>query len=220
MVSANARARCRVCSNPEAPQMQVAMLLQGVSIDTMHKRFPTISRDSFARCKKKHLGEIAVRMRAEELGRLESEKYRRALDELKDREGRSLLAHLVASRHRLNQLGAKADLKNDYREAAKIETRIVGVLEATGRLLGSFAADNARTIVNNNSLVISADYIKLRTNLVRCLAPYPAARAAVAAMLSELEASETTPAEPVKMITSAPIDEDIIDAVVIEPDKD
>ncbi len=191
--------------------MHVAMLLNGISIDACARRWPGISRDSFARCKKKHCGEIATRLRAEELASVESAKYKKALTELTDRESRSLIANVVATRHKLNALSVLADNKGDYRESAKIQSRILQVLETTGRILGSFAADNARVI--NQSLIVSPDYIRLRSGLMKALAPYPEARSAVARMLAELESVEPVEKAEPKLITAEPIEDAVVTVI-------
>jgi len=173
-----------------------------VGIDTLAGRYPDVSRDSFARHRKNHMSDIMARLRAEELEQAESAKYRKALDQLREREERSLLAHLVAARHKLQSLGEKADARGDYKVSGQIQSRILGVLEATGRVLGSFADSHARVV--NNSLTISPDYLRLRSGLMRALAPFPQARAAVAKMLAELESVEEQQ-EP-KLITAEPED--------------
>jgi hypothetical protein len=213
---ASDRARCKVCQHPERAAQEIA-LARGVSMDTLHGRYPDVSRDSFGRHRKNHMSDIMARLRAEELEQAESAKYRKALDQLREREERSLLAHLVATRHKLQSLGEKADAKNDYRTSGQIQSRILGVLEATGRVLGSFADSHAR-VVNNNTLVLDPSYLKLRSGLMRCLANFPQARAAVAQMLAELESVENQPAvkaEPL-LITATVIE----DAIVVANDED
>ena len=190
-------------------------MARGVGIDTIAQRYPGISRDAAARHRKNHMSDIMARLRVEELEQAESAKYRKALDQLREREERSLLAHLVAARHKLNLLGEKADAKNDYKVSAQIQSRIVGVLEATGRLLGSFADSHAR-VVNNNTLVLDPSYLKLRSGLTSVLRKHPAALQDVLTLLASIESTEPpVKAEPL-MITAEPVD---AEAVVVDDDE-
>lgn len=152
-----------------------------------------------------------ARLRAEELGQAESAKYRKALDQLREREERSLLAHLVATRHKLNLLGEKADARGDYKVSGQIQSRIVGVLEATGRLLGSFADSHAR-VVNHNTLVLDPSYLRLRSGLTSILRKHPAALKDVLTLLTSIESVEpAVKAEPLSIASAVP--EDVVDAV-------
>jgi hypothetical protein len=105
------------------------------------------------------------------------------LDRLRETEGQSLLAHLVALR---NRLFASLDIAEEAGDPG-MATRVVGQihrnLEITGELVGSLSTGTT----NVNVLVMPA-YVELRVVLVRALAPFPEARTAVAEVLHAMEA--------------------------------
>jgi hypothetical protein len=79
-----------------------------------------------------------------------------------------------------------AQRDGDWRASSVILSRLVNALEVEARLLGDLGPMSVST---TNVLIASPDYLKLRSGLVRCLAKFPAARSAVAALLVELESS-------------------------------
>jgi hypothetical protein len=103
---------------------------------------------------------------------------------LKETESQSLLANLVALRHRLF---ASLDVAEECGDGAMI-SRIAGQLhnnlEITGKLLGDLGIGNT-TI--NNVLILPA-YVEMRVVLFHALAPYPEAKLAVAQALHTIEA--------------------------------
>ena len=84
-------------------------------------------------------------------------------------------------------------------ENGGLATQIAGAihrnLELVGKYLGEFAQHQIRTTV---SVLVQPEYLQMRAALVRALQPYPDARAAVAAMLHQIEskAAERPPAPP------------------------
>lgn len=68
--------------------------------------------------------------------------------------------------------------------ATSVERAITSSLELTSKLLGMIIH---RHDVRSTSILISADYLKLRDRIVQALKPYPEAAKAVGRALAELE---------------------------------
>jgi hypothetical protein len=153
-------------------------LVARVSHRTIAARFG-ISSASVQRHGLKHLSPaqraaIAVARRPSEID----------LPALQRSESEALLLNLVAQRARLALAGEQAAERGNLDVVCRVEARVTANLELTGRLLDQFTVYHQ---VTNVSLLVSADYIKLRTRLVECLRAHPAAARDVARMLAELE---------------------------------
>ena len=91
--------------------------------------------------------------------------------------------NLVALRHRLFATLSVAEEAGDGGMIAKLASQLHHNLETTARLLGDIGVGS----VTINDVLLVPAYLTMRTELVRALQPYPDARAAVAAVLSQLE---------------------------------
>jgi hypothetical protein len=107
------------------------------------------------------------------------------LDKLHEQEGANLLANLVAQRGRLQVFGEVAADAGDTRAAVSAEAGITSNLALTAKLLGAIVQ---RMDVRHSSILISPDYLRLRSALVDALRPFPEAARAVGAALHRLEA--------------------------------
>jgi hypothetical protein len=112
------------------------------------------------------------------------------LEALERSESEGLLASLVAQRARLQMLSEMAFEEGELHAAVSVERGITQSLELTSKLLGMIVQ---RHDVRSTSILISADYLKLRQTIVTALKPFPAAAQAVSAALASLEteAAET-----------------------------
>jgi hypothetical protein len=106
------------------------------------------------------------------------------LDALRTSESEGLLAQLVTQRARLQGHAELAASLGDVRGAVSAESAITGNLALVGKLLGQLVQVHD---VRHTSILISADYIKLRQTLVAALRPFPEAARAVGAALHALE---------------------------------
>jgi len=97
--------------------------------------------------------------------------------------GDDLLAQVKDLQRRALGLLDKAEAAGDYRTALAGIGQARGCLELLAKLLGEL---DERPVVN---LTLSAEWISVRAVLLSALAPFPDARAAVAARLQALEAS-------------------------------
>jgi hypothetical protein len=105
------------------------------------------------------------------------------LDRLRETESQSLLANLVALRHRLFAGLDVAEEAGDGNMISRLAGQLHKNMELVGKLLGDLGVGSTTV---NNVLILPA-YIELRVGLVEALAPFPEARLAVAAVLRRLE---------------------------------
>jgi hypothetical protein len=106
------------------------------------------------------------------------------LSELRKSESEGLLSHLVGQRARLQRLSELALETGSIPNACSVEGRITANLELVARLLDQLTVHHT---VEHRSILVSADYLRLRAVLVEALRPHPAAMAAVSAALHRLE---------------------------------
>ena len=106
------------------------------------------------------------------------------LETLQRSESEGLLGSLVAQRARLQVLSEMCFEAGELHAAARTERAITGSLELTSKLLGMIIQ---RHDVRSTSILISADYLKLRHTIIGALKPYPEAARAVGAALATLE---------------------------------
>jgi hypothetical protein len=104
------------------------------------------------------------------------------LDKLRETESQSLLANLIAIRRRLFASLDTAEEFGDGNMISRVAGQLHRNLELTGKLIGDLGTGN--TITN---VLIQPQYVEMRVELVRALAPFPDARQAVAAVLHSLE---------------------------------
>jgi hypothetical protein len=96
------------------------------------------------------------------------------LEALQRAESEGLIGQLVGQRARLQQLAEMALEAGDVKSAIAVERAVVANLELVGRLVGQLVV---RHEVRN--VLISADYIAVRSAILAALAPYPEAKLAV-----------------------------------------
>lgn len=168
--------QCTVCRHRERAAIDLA-LARKVSVDAIAKRYK-LGRDALYRHAKNHL---PAQLRAKLLAGPSIEGL--DLDRLKETESQSLLANLVALRHRLFATLDTAEAAGDGNMLSRVAGQLHHNLELTGKLLGDLGVGS--TTINNVLLVPA--YVEMRVALVRALQPYPEARQAVAQVLRRLE---------------------------------
>jgi len=181
------KGKCTVCSHREASAIDLA-LARGVSVTALSRRYK-LGPDSIYRHKNNHL---PATVRAKLLAGPDIEID---LDQLRESESQSLLANLVALRHRLF---AALDAAEEYQDAGmltRVASQLHANLELTGKLLGDLGVGST---TNVNVLVMPA-YIELRIALIGALAAFPEAKLAVAQALHQLESKAAESIKPPEM---------------------
>ena len=157
--------RCTVCDHPERHSIDEA-LVSGAPYRSVAKRFE-LSESAVYRHKVEHLPAHLLKAR-------EVEEAARADDLLEQ------VRHLQT--HALDIL-ERAEKSGDLRTALAAISQARGNLELLTKLLGEL---DERPVVN---VVLSAEWMAIRASILEALYPFPAAGAAVAESLLELEAS-------------------------------
>ena len=103
------------------------------------------------------------------------------LDRLKETESQSLLANLIAIRHRLFAALDSAEDAADTTTVTRVTRQLHENLELTGKLLGDLGVGSVTNVL------ILPQYVELRVGLINALAGFPEARKAVAEVLHRLE---------------------------------
>ena len=168
---------CQVCASKDRHTVELGLVAR-VPSRVLAQRFG-LSRDAILRHSRNHL---PAQVRASLLTALRPSDI--DLDALRESEGRSLLASLIAQRARLALLSEACFAEGELHAATSVEARITASLELTSRLLGQLVTHHHTT---STSVLISADYLQLRQVLIAALKPFPEAARAVAAALGKLE---------------------------------
>jgi hypothetical protein len=169
--------RCSVCASEHRHRIEIG-LVAGMSARALADRF-NLSKDAIHRHAANHLTE------ATRAGILAARKPSEIdLDALRADESAGLLSQLVTQRARLLSHGDEAAKIGDIKACVSVENAITANLTLVGKLLGQLV--NIHDVRTTN-LLISADYLKLRAALVAALRPFPAASAAVVAVIQRLE---------------------------------
>ena len=173
---------CSICRHEHRALIE-STRLAGASLDTIAAKY-SVSRDSVHRHMKSHVPDD---LKAELLDSVPLEQ----LAAEAAREGLTVLQYLSLTRATLVRQMQLASSVNDHHATATVAR----ALNETNRLIagitgemGDLAARNIN--ITNNNLVLHEhpEFVRLRSGLLRALAPHPAARADVVAMLLELDA--------------------------------
>lgn len=159
---------CVTCAHPEREAIDRALVLGRESMRALAKRYG-MDRHSLARHRAAHMSPALAKVAAER----QEAGPRSALERLEEllTEARAVLAT------------AKAGGQGQLSLAAIRELR--GLVELTARITGEL---DERPQVNVLNLSTNPEWTAVREALIRALAPYPEARAAVGAALASLPA--------------------------------
>jgi hypothetical protein len=153
-------------------------LAHGIAHNALARRF-NVSADAVGRHAKSHMSPAlrAAILTAQAPSAVD-------LDRLRASESEGLLSQLVHQRARLQQHVATAVDYGDVKAAISAEGAITANLQLVSRLLGMLVnVSETRT----TSILISSDYLALRSALLAALWPHPAAMRDVSAALHRLE---------------------------------
>jgi hypothetical protein len=157
--------RCTVCDHPERHRIDET-LVTGAPYRSVAKRFE-LSESAVYRHKTEHL--LAHLLKAREV-----EETARADDLIE--QVRNLQAHALNILERAEEAG-------DLRTALAAISQARGNLELLGKLAGEL---DKRPVVN---VLLSPQWLMIRTTMLEALSPFAEARSAVAESLMELEES-------------------------------
>lgn len=172
------KAVCTICAHPRRHQLEIG-LVHRVPLEALARRFQC-SPHALHRHRHNHLSPAtaAAILAAQRPTTVDLEALQRS-------ESEGLLSQLLAQRARLAQHSELALELGNSAAAVAAERAITANLELVAKLLGQLIQHHE---VRSTSILISADYLQLRSTLLQALRPYPAAAEAVGAALHQLEA--------------------------------
>jgi len=189
MKKPRANTQCQVCRHEHRWRIEL-LRAGGAGLDALAQKF-NVSRDSIWRHWKDHVSDEAKATYL--VGPASMEK----LIERAAEEGDSILDYLKIARGTLLAQLSAMNIAGDAKNVGYVVGQLVRVLETIARITGELG-DMARTVnIQNNLTVLQENpaFAKVQASLLRALAPFPAARAAVVAALRDLDA-ETAPVRP------------------------
>lgn len=169
--------RCSICRHDKRHAIEVG-LVYGTSHRVLAARYDC-SPDAVQR----HQKHLSPQVKAAILTNRKPTEV--DLEKLRVSEAEGLLSQLITQRARLQQHADFALSVGNTAGAVAAERTILSNLETTGKLLGSLAVHHQ---VTHTSVLVSADYLRLRQTLITTLRPFPDAARAVGAALAALEA--------------------------------
>ena len=190
--------RCTICNHPARPQIDLA-IATGLSKRAVAARF-VVSRDAVWWHAQAHLTAEMRAALATKLLQREGDTRRILLVE-----GAGVTEALKAIRGPLFCLYLAAVDTGDSKAAAALSGRLHENLALVAKLTGELVPHAGTTITN---ILLSPDFQRLRTELIRVLARYPEARAEVAAVFRQagLQAATEMGASPEKIIEALPVE--------------
>ncbi len=159
---------CSVCAHGERAAIDAA-LAAGEAVRTVASRYVPLSKTAVQRHKDEHMTEML-------------RKARQAREGATDEHALDVVKQLKAINGASLQILHEARQGQDPQTALKAVDRIQRQIELQAKLLGQL---DERPQVN---LVISPEWVQVRTTILTVLSPYPEARVAVAGALASLDA--------------------------------
>jgi hypothetical protein len=164
----------------------------GVPLNRIAKKYK-ISRDAAWRWKRHLPPQLRAALAAHALAPEQD------LEKLRTTESEGLLSNLAAQRARLLLSQDAAMEAEQFGLVAQISGQVHRNLELVGKLLDQFVSHSVHTTV---SLLVTPEYLELRSALLRALGPHPEAKRAVATVLHGIESSAAQrPRQPIIDVT-------------------
>ena len=173
--------RCTICTHEEKWRIEL-LRAGGASLDSLATKF-NVGADAIARHWHNHVTPDA------KAGYLAGPAQMDLLAKRAAAEGDSVLDYLRIVRTSLLSSLAACSEAGDARGVALVAGTLIGALEKIGRLTGQIAAIANGTTNINIALVNSPAFAVMQAEILRALAPYADARAAVIGALRRLDAS-------------------------------
>lgn len=182
--------RCTVCRHPERARLEL-LRIAGVTLDALAGQF-NLKRDAIHRHMAAHVTDEAKAAYLADVPM--KELMARAADD-----GVSLLDFLRIVRATLTRQFQLAASVNDHHATSALAGRLNETLGLIGKLTGELLKLAPGMTINNTAVFVeSPQFAEVQASLLRALAPYPDARAAVVAALQSYEAQG--PALPAGML--------------------
>jgi hypothetical protein len=150
----------------------------GLPLRRIAKKYGGLCKDTLCKYKKRLPPQLKAAMLAQAL------RPAADLETLRVSESEGLLASLAGQRARLLLWQDAAAASEQYTVGAMISAQVHRNLELVGKYLGEFASHHHVTAI---SLLVSPEYLELRSALLGALQRHPEARADVTAALHRLE---------------------------------
>jgi nitrate reductase assembly molybdenum cofactor insertion protein NarJ len=147
---------CTICSHPNRRAIDAA-LVRGESMQGLAERYRTVGRMSLVRHRKEHLPALLAR----------------AYDAEEVAEADRLLARVQAMTARMERWLEKAERSSNYREVRAFAGEWRKQVELLAKLAGELQQEGTVNIV------LSAEWIQLKGQIVEALRPHPEALEAV-----------------------------------------
>ncbi|WP_288131783.1 hypothetical protein [Microbulbifer sp.] len=174
-------AHCTICDHNNRAEIELG-LANRVPVRVLATRYE-ISKDAAYRHRNNHMPDALLQKL-----RTTGKDQPVDLEQLRITESEGLLQHLVAQRGKLYQLLDMAEELQHVGDACKVHARLSENLKTTGQLLGDLRSGG--TVINNQVLMTSPEYHRVRTAIMQALRPHREALRAVGEALRCLEAQE------------------------------
>jgi hypothetical protein len=175
--------RCKVCHHEKRGEIDVA-LARGASARAVERQFGVPQHSVRRHRRNGHIPAEVIASFPKHRSDLSAE----ALAQLRCDESAGILLNLARQRRILLQAQERAEARRDKEWSLRCTHALHRNIELTARAVGEFAQhERAVHQTANLTLLMTPDYVHLRAGLIAALRPYPAARKAVGAVLTELE---------------------------------
>lgn len=171
--------RCSICKHPDRARIEL-LRAGGASLDSLATKF-SVDRTSLHRHWHKHVTPDA------KAGYLAGPDQLDALRDKAAAESDSVLDYLRITRTALLSSLMACSEAGDARGVSMVAGTLVGCLERIGKITGQISQITSQTNINL-AILNSPEWASITGDLLRALAPFPAARTAVAGVLRSREA--------------------------------
>jgi hypothetical protein len=189
--------RCSICDHPDRWRIEL-LRAGGASLDSLAEKF-SVSRDAIHRHWAKHVHDDA------KASYLAGPSQMEALHAKAAAEGESVLDYFRIVRTALVSAMTACSEAGDARGVALVSGQLIATLEKIGKVTGEISAIASTVNITNNNVAIinSPIFARLQAGVLRALAPFPTARAAV---LDEMRALDAEMADaPARQPKAAPV---------------
>lgn len=174
---------CTICSSPHRAELELR-LARNVPLRLLAKQYG-LNKDPLYHHRKSHMpARLIAKLKTRSL--LPAEE----LEEQRIEESSGLLGRLVWQRAKLYDLLENCEALDDPRACVLIHKTLLENFALTGKLLGEFVQHSSIVTAN---LVVTPDYLKLRSGLLQALRRFPEARSAGAQLAKEKQAGAFQP---------------------------